>query len=145
MKIRGLFVAALILIYFSGVGCTKSTQVKTEKKTPSSDVYSPKLLATGSAGMNDWSAPQPGEAEVQKRTYPIAPPVVPHSIEEYKIGGDQNDCMGCHEQGVEMSKGHVATKIPESHRVNPFTGEKVKSGVVGMRYNCVQCHVPQAR
>ncbi len=109
----------------------------------SGTVYSQGLV-TGKPGMNRYTDKEPGETQPLERAYEIAPPAVPHSVAGMEITRTANDCMDCHMDGDELDAGHIATKIPESHLVNEFTGEKAEQGVVGIRYNCLQCHVPQA-
>ncbi len=150
MEVRMLFlikseILVIIAIFLITFGCLNREVVKKEKKTPQEAVKVPALLADGKPDMNNWDAPQPGHSNVYNRVYFIAPPVIPHSIAEMKIKRDQNDCLGCHEEAQEIEDGHIATGIPQSHRINPFTGEKVKEGVIGMRYNCIQCHVPRTK
>jgi nitrate reductase cytochrome c-type subunit len=47
-------------------------------------------------------------------------------------------------EGVELGEGHIATKVPLTHYVDEYSGEQKKNQVTGMRYNCLQCHVPQS-
>jgi nitrate reductase cytochrome c-type subunit len=60
------------------------------------------------------------------------------------INRDENECLDCHLEGVEVEKGRRAPKVPPSHFRNDHTGEVKTNMVVGIRYNCTQCHVPQA-
>lgn len=101
-------------------------------------------LATGEPGMNKFTESLPGESTVMERSYELAPPVIPHSIEDLSIDRSENDCLGCHLEGEEVDEGHVATKIPDSHYLNEFSGKKETESVTGIRYYCSQCHVPQA-
>jgi len=96
-------------------------------------------LAKGSPGMNAYIAAQPGESARIERLYENAPPMIPHSVSGLSISKTSNDCIGCHEEGVEISSGHSATRMPGSHFVK--SGEK--ESVAGIRYNCLQCHLPQ--
>lgn len=95
-------------------------------------------LATGQPGINNYPGTPPGQSTKLARPYPGAPPFVPHSISGLKVTRDRNDCVSCHGSGVEMSPGHVATRIPSSH----FDGNELE--VAGRRYNCLQCHVIQS-
>jgi nitrate reductase cytochrome c-type subunit len=47
-------------------------------------------------------------------------------------------------EGEEVEKGHIATKVPVTHYVDEYSGEHKNKQVTGMRYNCLQCHVPQS-
>lgn len=101
-------------------------------------------LIEGAPGRNVYPSDQPGETKPLPRGYAIAPPVIPHSVAGMEVSRDSNDCLGCHLEGVPLGEGHVATRIPSSHFVNEHTGEKKKKEPVGIRHNCLQCHVPQA-
>jgi nitrate reductase cytochrome c-type subunit len=114
-----------------------------EAKGPGEEVYTHQSLATGSPGMVQYNDAQPGQSSPLERAYPGAPPQIPHSITGLAITKDSNPCLGCHQSGMEVSPGHTATKIPDSHYLNPQTGEK-GSTVSGRRYVCVSCHVPQS-
>lgn len=107
-------------------------------------VFTEKGLQRGEPGMNRWTDKAPGQSERLPRPYPGAPALIPHSIDGLAIKRDSNDCLGCHLEGTEVEPGHSATKVPASHFVDPHTGEKRADRPVGMRNNCLQCHVPQA-
>ncbi len=117
----------------------------------------------------EFTKAQPGSAKRFERSYVNAPPLIPHSVEGLlPITVKNNACLGCHMPNV--AKGVGATPIPESHFTDfrPTTtldknGQIVKDGKVvkntadvkiakfkklkklsPARYNCSQCHVPQA-
>jgi nitrate reductase cytochrome c-type subunit len=112
--------------------------------TTSPKVFQGKNLVTGKPGMNVYPANPPGETTTLKRPYDGAPPMVPHSISGSNINRTENDCIGCHLEGMTLSVGHTATKIPQSHYNNGYTGEHKDTEVIGIRHNCLQCHVPQS-
>ena len=113
----------------------------------------------------------PGAAKRFKRAYQDAPPMIPHSVEGLvPIKKGNNQCLGCHMPDVAPAVG--ATPIPPSHFTNfrPKTyilhGELYKNGhpikntsdenlanvsikpmktLYMGRYNCTQCHAPQAK
>jgi len=117
-----------------------------------------------------FDAPAPGQAKKFARSYVNAPPLIPHSVEGLlPITMKNNQCLGCHMPDV--AKGVGATAIPPSHFMNyrPETkmeGDKVVKegkvlgkantsdvvlakakklkGLSQARFNCSQCHVPQA-
>ncbi len=116
-----------------------------------------------------YNRPAPGSAPKFERSYVNAPPLIPHSIKGLvPITTKSNQCLGCHMPNV--AKGVGATPIPESHFTDfrPSTkldkkGDVVKDGKVisnatditiakfkklkklnPARFNCTQCHVPQA-
>lgn len=103
-----------------------------------------KGLQQGQPGVNQWSEQAPGSTKPLPRPYPGAPPSIPHGIEGLTITREDNSCLSCHLEGTEVAEGHAATKVPPSHFVNPRTKEKTTGAVVGTRYQCLQCHAPQA-
>lgn len=107
-------------------------------------VFSAKGLQTGAPGTNRYTDQAPGGAEVLPRPFPGAPPLIPHSIEGLGVTRASNDCLTCHLDGMEVGEGHKAPKAPPSHFVNPYTRQTKTGEVVGARYNCLQCHAPQA-
>lgn len=100
-------------------------------------------LFTGTPGMNAAPTAEPGTTAPLPRPYPGAPPLIPHGISELRITRTNNDCLGCHLEGLELAEEHRATKVPPSHRLNPHTKQTQEDGVAGTRYQCRQCHVPQ--
>ena len=121
----------------------------------------------------DYDRPAPGSSTRFERAYKDAPPMIPHSVVGLiPITKENNQCLGCHLPEVAPSVG--STPIPPTHFTNyrPETvlkGNKVlKEGKeVGKdlkntsdiklaktkksdtlyqgRYNCTQCHAPQAK
>lgn len=96
-------------------------------------------------GMNRWNDQAPGSTKPLPRPYPGAPAIVPHAVEERAITRDANSCLDCHLEGADMGDGHVATKVPPSHFVNPKTKEARTGAEVGTRYQCLQCHATTTR
>ena len=110
----------------------------------------------------------PGTAKTFQRSFENAPPMIPHSVEGLlPITKSNNACLGCHMPDVAPSM--KATPIPPSHFANfrPHTkigasGEVIKEGkkvdntsdiqvvvkkqnkLYQGRFNCSQCHAPQA-
>jgi len=99
-------------------------------------VFKAKGLFTGRPGMNAAPTAEPGTTKPLERPYPGAPPLIPHAVAGLRVTRESNDCLTCHLEGMEVGEGHAATKMPSSHRVG-------EDGVKGMRYQCLQCHVPQ--
>jgi len=91
----------------------------------------------------------PGTNETLPRAYLNAPPQIPHNIDRLTpVTMKSNQCRGCHDKpqmwGMAKRKG-LPTPIPQSHytdlRRDPGT---VTSKLIGARFVCTQCHVPQA-
>jgi cytochrome c-type protein NapB len=122
----------ILIILFVGCSATKGV------------VYKEKGLVTGKPGMNTFPEMEAGETSPLKRPYKIAPPLVPHGVTGLPVNRSENECLECHLEGVEVEAGHRATKIPPSHFKNEHTGEVKTETVVGIRYNCLQCHVHQS-
>lgn len=85
----------------------------------------------------------PFSSGVLPRAFPGAPPQVPHSLDGLTpITRDSNACLSCHQQpdkvGKKKAKGEP-TPLPKSH----YTDVRRNALYMG-RYNCTQCHTPQA-
>ncbi len=91
----------------------------------------------------EYDAGRPGANKLLATSYNTAPPMIPHSIKgKLPITRESNKCMDCHDQpdmiGKKLHRG-MAVPIPASHYAN------VKKDELDMhRWNCVQCHRPQA-
>ncbi|WP_151900394.1 nitrate reductase cytochrome c-type subunit [Sulfurimonas sp. NW15] len=121
----------------------------------------------------EYHSAAPGTSKKFKRAYQDAPPMIPHDTTGMlPITKDNNQCLMCHMPDMAPSMG--ATPIPVSHFTNfrPHTsvkGDKIlKNGKVvkntssetqenvsikvdkdekhlyAGRFNCTQCHAPQA-
>lgn len=99
--------------------------------------------------VSHYPATTPGESTLLPRAYSGAPPQVPHDVSEFlPITAQTNMCAACHNQpdlrGKKREKGAVVP-IPVSHYTDQRkTPNKITDNLVGARYNCNQCHVPQA-
>lgn len=99
----------------------------------------------GQTGMNFFSEGLPGEKGPFPRPYESAPPLIPHVVTDYSISRSANDCLQCHLEGTVGEVGNnIATKVPQSHFLNEYMKQETSKRVAGMRYLCLQCHVPQA-
>ena len=91
----------------------------------------------------EYKAGDPGTNSRIVRSYNTAPPMIPHTIKDMvPITRDSNLCKDCHLQpeliGEKLAAG-IPVPIPASHYVD------VKKGELYMgRWNCTQCHRPQA-
>ena len=99
-------------------------------------------VATGDQAPADkpYVGKTPGEQEIIARTYAQQPPLIPHKIDGYRIDFKTNRCLECHDRP--FYKKEEAPKIGDSH-YRDRAGKKLKHIWMG-RYECTQCHVPQA-
>jgi nitrate reductase cytochrome c-type subunit len=111
-------------------------------------------LATPPAPL--YALKDPGESKLVPRSFYGAPPLIPHSVTDAKIGLASNDCLDCHEVADKSTPG-----LPPSHHVKAdfvvlpreraqhgltteFVGFGKASLVAGNRYDCLLCHVAQS-
>ena len=118
---------------------------------------------TTSAAKTEYVKDQPGTSTIFDRAFQDAPPMIPHSVEDYlPVTISNNACIGCHEPEIASAMG--ATAIPKSHFIDfrpkhnydgkTFTKsvDNMKNEVSvkpikklsGARFNCTQCHAPQS-
>ena len=96
-----------------------------------------------------YSEAQPGQSKVLPRAYLGAPPQIPHDIGDFlPITAQSNMCIACHAQpeqwGKKRAKG-APTPIPPSHYTDQRNAPgKITDHLIKARFNCNQCHVPQA-
>lgn len=96
-----------------------------------------------------YSSAFPGASDALDRSFPQAPPQIPHSVEGLlPINASANSCKGCHDQpgriGTEKMKG-LPTPMPASHYTDLRRApDQVTGKMIGARYICTQCHAPQA-
>ncbi len=125
--------------------------------------------------MADYSRPAPGQSTRFARAYVNAPPMIPHSVDGLlPITQSNNSCLGCHMPEVAAAVKATPIPKSHFINYRPTTvykdGELVKEGqTVGThgkigntsdiklaeakelkelyqgRYNCSQCHAPQAK
>ncbi len=81
---------------------------------------------------------QPDRAPIA-RDYVQQPPLIPHSIDKYRISLKFNKCLSCHSWA--NYKEANATKISQTHFED--REDNVLANVSARRYFCTQCHVPQ--
>ena len=112
--------------------------------------------------MPTYSQAAPGTSEKMERAFENAPPMIPHSTEGLlPIKINNNMCKTCHMP--ELAVAMKATPIPISHMTNYRPEVKLNTGEINIeaskkvtqedlggklsaaRFNCSQCHVPQAK
>jgi len=90
----------------------------------------------------------PGTGNLLPRAYKDAPPQIPHNIEAFlPVTAKSNNCKMCHDNQAMRGKKvkGQATAIPDSHYTDlRHAPGKVTTELIGARYVCTQCHVPQA-
>lgn len=77
--------------------------------------------------------------EIQSRSYPMQPPVIPHTIRGYEVNTNTNKCMTCHSR--QRTGESQAPMVSVTHYMNSegnFLAE-----ISPRRYFCTQCHVTQ--
>ena len=92
---------------------------------------------------------QPGENKLLPRAYLNAPPQIPHDISGFlPITAQSNMCIACHNQPDNWDAKKVKgspTPMPRSHYTDLRNAPgKVTDHMINARFNCNQCHVPQA-
>ena len=139
---RKIAVVASALMVLAGVGIVGAGEVLDDSnmglsKTSVFDTPSP--MAFGHA------ATDPEDSDALPRSFPGAPPQVPHEIESMLpiLAGD-NQCLDCHDKPRSIGKKRKGrSPMPESHYA-VAGDDKAKWKLSGARFTCVQCHVPQA-
>lgn len=168
MKIRKYWISFMALTAIVAVGCASGSGGSISEESlglRKTNLYTEDKVKPVKC---EYSKAAPGTAKRFDRAYENAPPLIPHSVEGLlPITKNNNACLGCHMPDVAPSVG--ATPIPPSHFVDfrPQTklgknGQVIKEGKVIKntsdvkvvmhklhklyegRFNCTQCHVPQA-
>lgn len=88
-----------------------------------------------------------GKSKVLPRAYKGVPPLIPHKVSTYlPISPEDNQCLECHDKPNLIGKKNTKkSPMSRDHYIDPRTGgDKMASEVVGARFNCTQCHVPQS-
>lgn len=75
----------------------------------------------------------------RQRDYPMAPPTIPHKIDNYPVNKNANKCMSCHARDrAEDSQAPMVSVTHYMNRDGNFLAE-----ISPRRYFCNQCHVVQ--
>ncbi len=87
-------------------------------------------------------------SESMARAFPGAPPQVPHEVDSMlPITLDDNQCLECHDRPDEIDGevGRGGSPMDKKHYSQVGAAGSEEGWLLsGMRYNCNQCHVPQA-
>lgn len=89
-----------------------------------------------------FDAPDPGDSQLEERSFENAPPVIPHNVDDLlPITANENSCTDCHlpEDAAEVG----ATPVPASHLYDMRRDQQL-DGLNPANYNCTLCHAPQA-
>jgi len=138
-------VLALSLATFAiGAGAKKS-------EVTDMDLGLAKVSVNADSGLSQtpfgYQGEDPGPGDKNKRiprAYDNAPPMIPHDISSFvPITQESNACIGCHLPEVAAAVG--AIPVPKTHLTNLRTGKDLNGQLYEGRYNCVQCHAPQAK
>jgi cytochrome c-type protein NapB len=73
------------------------------------------------------------------RNYPEQPPTIPHSIRDYQVDKNFNQCLSCHSRGRSPETG--APMVSVTHFWD--RDNQALAAVSPRRYFCLQCHVVQ--
>ena len=174
MKLKKSWVGLLSLVAIVAVGCAAGAGNSVSEESlglRKTDLYNEDTVTPPPVKYTDAA---PGTSKRFDRSYKNAPPLIPHSVEGLlPITKSNNACLGCHMPDVAKSMGATPIPPSHFTNFRPDTvlknGELVKEGkVVGLhgdignvgdikiakykklnhlyqgRYNCTQCHVPQA-
>jgi cytochrome c-type protein NapB len=95
-----------------------------------------------------YSESSPGSGKTLPRAYAGAPPQIPHNIQGFMpVTARNNMCVGCHNNPAmwgKKAKG-APTPMPPSHYTDTRNApDNVTKKMIGARFVCTQCHVPQA-
>jgi len=170
LAISILGVATAAALMFSGCGSESNAAKPQNEKTIVKPMIDENQLSYRNVSLDE-NAETPkvkyrdnyaGSGFKFKRAFQDAPPMIPHDTTGMlPITKDDNQCLGCHMPEVAKSMG--ATPIPVSHFTNfrpsssyAVKGENTSDGTLKHvsikklnhlyqgRYNCSQCHAPQA-
>ena len=140
MKIKILLVTTL-LTTIGVVGCQTGGPVdETSVGIGADGVFNDPSPATF-----EYPTTKAGESDLIAKSYHTAPPMIPHTVEEYyPITMETNECLECHDKKKLIDKEYVKGKklaMSEDH-YGGFYGTGDKDEVSGARYTCSQCHAP---
>ena len=131
------------------VGCQSEAQNNMGKEISPEDLSYRKTPLTKNTVPPpvEFTKAPPGQSKRLPRSYENAPPLIPHSVEGLlPITKNNNACLGCHDPKVAKTVG--ATPLSPTHFID--FDKLVEGKIVHLtkmdpaRFNCSQCHVPQA-
>jgi len=116
-----------------------------DSKIPTTDTS--KQIATLRKGVSlfdESQEPEPLQNESNKdlrreRAYPMQPPTIPHTIENYQLDFRANKCLTCHARTkTQQSQAPMVSVTHFMDRDGNFLAD-----ISPRRYFCTQCHVTQ--
>jgi cytochrome c-type protein NapB len=144
---------SIVSVALVAVGCVSAGGGAIENvNTAQSKAIDDANMGLSKTSVFDTPTPEPfsygGSGEALPVAFAGAPPQIPHAIDNYlPLTTDSNQCMGCHDQPTMIgrkAKG-MPTPMPQSHYTDLRRApDKVSKKVIGSRFVCTQCHVPQA-
>ena len=168
-----LSLAAASVLFLTGCSNDTATAKPVEKQAKVIKTVSESSLGYGSVSLDDdnaettpeikYSSAAPGTSKRIKRAFQDAPPMIPHSVDGMlPITKTNNQCITCHVDSAPYDKS--IPSVPVSHMTNfrPTSSIAIKHGNTSSeklanvsikklnhlyqgRYNCSQCHAPQAQ
>lgn len=83
---------------------------------------------------------EPKQSELPALNYVNQPPMIPHSVKNYQVTKNVNQCLNCH--SPENARVTGATRISPTHFAD--REGNLGSSSSPRRYFCLQCHVSQS-
>jgi len=159
-KILPTVLALVILVSACQQKKEKANEQKLTDELKASGLFTDSSALTN---MPTYSSDDAGSSTLYDRAFENAPPLIPHSIIDFvPITTNSNLCLNCHTP--KNAKDIGATSIPGTHFTNYRPGLIKENGLVKVdakqnevvaislgenldmaRYNCTECHVPQAK
>ena len=144
MRFHHLVVSLMLIV--AGIGAASAAQPIAPDSTGLSKTS---VFDTPTPQVYQYKGKQAGQNKVLPRAYLNAPPQIPHDISDFlPITTESNMCDACHNRpdlwGKKLAQGEP-TPISKSHFTDLRNAPgKVTDHLIKARFNCNQCHVPQA-
>ncbi len=135
-----------LMLIVAGIGAAQAAQ---PIAPDSMGLSKGSVFDTPSPQVYQYKGESAGQNKVLPRAYLNAPPQIPHDISNFlPITTESNMCVACHNRsdlwGKKLAQGEP-TPIPKSHFTDLRNAPgKVADHLIKARFNCNQCHVPQA-
>ena len=145
-KIKILLISTLLVI-IGIAGCQTSSETSSETTGPIPEnkvgLGADAVFNTPAPATFEFPTVEPGESYLLTRSFSMAPPMVPHSVDEFlPITMENNECMECHDKPKLFDREFIKGKklaMSRSH-YGGFGGAGDPDEVSGSRYTCSQCH-----